>query len=446
MTQRLQSTVTRNLESRLIKVYVSHITPRLSYALDLVLRQVGEVDFEIVTDRSLISNSDIVINYSGEVIAGSFQVHPNGLLNEKDVQKRDIPFEYRSDDFLVSVFPTEFDDLGFDIFSAAFFFAARVEEYWKFEKDTHGRFTAEQSISKQIGILKRPIINIWVRELLKLLSVKFKLEFKSSRTFKVVNTIDIDNAWAHRNKGLLRTVGAIGKSLSKGAVSDSSKRLSSIVNPDKDPYDTYAYLKQLQEEKGFESVYFFLLGDYQKYDTNVSHKNKQLQALIQEVSSYAKVGIHPSYHSYLNADQTTKEIKRLADIVGSEVTLSRKHFLRLSIPDCYRILSDAGIQEDYTMGYADQVGFRAGLCTSFTFFDVLQDKELPLRVHPFAYMDGALNEYLKMSIEEAQETIAFLKKEVKSVNGTFMGVWHNDTVAEVNHWKGWRAVYSSSFE
>ncbi len=427
------------------KIYTPHITNRFRYALDLVFKQVGEMDFEIISDKKHLSPNDNVINYSGSRIDKSFQIHPNGLLNEMNIQKFDVPFDYRSDGYLITIFPTEFDDLGFDILSASFFLASRFEEYWKFKADKHGRFTPEISISNKLGFLKRPIINIWVKALKKQLATFFNIKIKTNRNFKMVNTIDIDNAWAHKHKGTLRTIGAFGKAATKLDAKDSNARFKSIIGKQQDPYDTYTWLKEQQEKYNFESIYFFLLGDYNKYDTNISHSNKYLQNLIIDIDSYAKVGIHPSYNSFLKSEQTTKEITRLAKITSKEITTSRKHFLRLRIPDCYQILSDAGITDDYTMGYAQEVGFRAGLCTSFTFFDVLQNKELPLTIHPFAYMDGTLNEYLKLSIEDAKLLIARLKKEVTAVNGTFMGIWHNDTLGNVNHWKGWREVYISSF-
>jgi hypothetical protein len=200
-------------------------------------------------------------------------------------------------------------------------------------------------------------------------------------------------------------------------------------------------LKKVQHEIGVESIYFFLLGDRGEFDKNVPHTNKELQLLINEISSYATIGIHPSYCSYLNSKKLIKEVGRLNSITDSEVNLSRKHFLRLSIPETYRNLEKAGITNDYSMGYADNAGFRASICTPYTFFDVLQNKTLNLMIHPFAYMDGTLNEYLGLSIDEAKEKIASLKEQVKEVGGVFIGIWHNETVSDKDIWKGWRSAY-----
>ena len=425
-----------------IKVYTPHLSNRLQYALNLVLKEVGEISFTIIQDQSLLSDTDLVINYSGTRIDNSFQIHPFGLLSEKDIQNQDIPFDYRKDKFLVSIFPTEFDDLGFDIFSAVFFIASRYEEYRKFEPDEHGRFQPKDSILSKIGVLKRPIINIWVKELKKLLESKWSISLPSVRQFNIVNSIDVDNAWAFKNKGMARTIGGIGKSLVKKGVGEFKERVAVVSSDGKDPYDTFEYLKGVQKEFNVESIYFFLVGNYQKpYDTNVPYDNNAFVELVKRIKSYAKVGVHPSYASYLNISKVAGEVARLNDIVADKITTSRQHFLKLSIPESYRVLVDSGIKEDFTMGYAQEVGFRAGLCTPFTFFDLLQDKSLELLIHPFAYMDGTLNEYLKLTLEEAKETITFLKENVQNVNGEFIGIWHNSTVNDLENWKGWREVF-----
>jgi len=248
------------------------------------------------------------------------------------------------------------------------------------------------------------------------------------------------------NKGLIRTGGAIVKAGSKLKVSEISERTKVLSSGKNDPYDTYAYLKKIQEEYGLESIYFFLLGDRGEFDKNVSHTSKELHKLIDEVSSYAQVGIHPSYGSYLDPVQLEKEVGRLKEITNKEVKLSRKHFLKLSVPETYRNLEKIGVTNDYTMGYADNVGFRASICTPFTFFDVLQNKVLNLTIHPFAYMDGTLNEYLGLSISEAQEKIVGLKKQVQEVGGEFIGIWHNETVNDRGIWKGWREVYEKALK
>ena len=422
-----------------MKIYAPNTTERVKYAIDLVLKQVCLFDYEYVSKEE-IKTSDIVVNYSGEHIESSFQVHPHGLLFENDIKKFDVTFEYGGKE-KVKLFTTEFDDLGFDVFSASFFLATRFEEYWKFEPDQHDRYTSKSSLASNLGYLHLPLINIWGEVLKEKLKSHFEELKLSKHSFKVINTIDVDNAWAYLNKGALRASGALAKAGMQLKLSEIGDRVKVLSSGKNDPYDTYAYLKKVQDDKGIESIYFFLLGDRGEFDKNVPHTSKELHRMINEISAYAKIGIHPSYGSYLNPKQLEKEIERLNSITDNEVSLSRKHFLKLNIPETYRNLEKAGITNDYSMGYADNVGFRASICTPYIFFDVLQNKVINLTIHPFAYMDGTLNQYLGLSIENAKEKVASLKRQVKEVGGVFIGVWHNETVNDKGIWKGWREVY-----
>lgn len=429
----------------MLKIFVENKSNRLLYVLDLVLNQVGGIQYEIVTDAAELKPDDQVINYSGRQISGSFQIHPHGLLFEKDIQVYDIPFEYRSDSFLVSIFPTEFDDLGFDIFSASFYITSRYEEYRKFEADEHGRYTSVNSLQKKVGILKRPIVNIWVEEFKRLLSEKWKLSYPEPRKFQVINTIDVDVAFAYSAKGWVRSVGGLSKEILTGHLTAAKKRLIAVSGKEKDPLDTYDYIREVAQQYERESIFFLLLGDYKKpYDTANNYNSVAFKNMVKHLTQFSEIGIHPSYFSYLNESKLQKEIARLKALAPVEKIIARKHFLRLSIPDSYRLMEKAGISEDYTMGYADEVGFRAGLCSPFQPFDLLLDRPLNLMVHPFAYMDGTLKDYMKLSPEESKQKVQFLKEQVRNVNGEFIGVWHNTSLTNEGEWKGWREVFELS--
>ena len=187
------------------------------------------------------------------------------------------------------------------------------------------------------------------------------------------------------------------------------------------------------------------LGDYRKNDKNLSYKSKSLHQLILRIKNEANIGIHPSYFSFLNPDQIEKEVKRLKNIINENVLNSRNHYLRFSIPQTYQSLIELGIKKDFTMGYQDALGFRAGICSPFYFFDLNADRVTELQIIPFAYMEGVLRDYMNLNIENAIDKIKVLKNEVKDVNGCFVGIWHNESLSDQARWKGWRKVYESSF-
>ena len=320
-----------------------------------------------------------------------------------------------------------------------------MEEYIDTNRDRHDRYSAKQSILSKLNVLEKPIVNIWCNNLLDKLNEFYNSNILSKAEFNQLNTIDIDNAFAYLHKGLLRTIAALTKSLMLFKFNEFSQRIKVLNGKEKDPYDTYDYLLEYQESHQLKSYYFFLLGDYHKYDKNLSYKSKELRQLIIRINNTADIGIHPSYFSFLRPDQIGIELNRLKNIVQEEVVNSRNHYLRMSIPQTYQSLIELGIKKDFTMGYPDALGFRAGICSPYTFFDLIANKETDLQVVPFTYMEGVLKDQMDLDVDFAIAKIKALKDEVKKVNGCFVGIWHNESLSEQGRWIGWRAVYESSF-
>ena len=156
---------------------------------------------------------------------------------------------------------------------------------------------------------------------------------------------------------------------------------------------------------------------------------------------YADVGIHPSDRSSDNRSELQKELRIFSGITGEKVRQSRQHFLKFRLPQSYRNYIEAGIREDYSMGYASAIGFRAGTSRPFFFYDLLREEETPLKVIPFQVMDRTLKDYMKLSAEQSQEKIRVISDAIRSTGGTFVSIWHNDAFSDQGEWKGWKDVY-----
>ena len=72
--------------------------------------------------------------------------------------------------------------------------------------------------------------------------------------------------------------------------------------------------------------------------------------------------------------------------------------------------------------------------------------ELPLNLHPFAFMDVTYygDTYLNVGAEEALVAMKQWVPVVKTVGGTLISVWHNRTFSQFEpQWKDWAEVYKS---
>lgn len=409
------------------------------------MKDILGTEFKIVTDKKEFINSKFpAINYSSDIIEGSFQIIPSDLLFESSILQKKIDVREWNDQ-KIFFHTSDTADIPFDLFAASFYLISRYEEYLPFSADQHGRYEASQSLAGKNGFLYDPVVDQWACILGKMLKEKFPTFEACKREFKYISTIDIDNAYAYLYKGTVRTLGASMRDLFKLDFNENIKRFKAISG-EKDPFDTYGYLDALHKQYGIEPIWFFLVGNYNAHDKNLPLDNESFQELIKKISEIAEIGIHPSYESNKSFDQLKKEFGYLSEISKKPITKSRQHYLKLLFTETYQNLMKLGIKEDFTLGYATDVGFRAGTCTPFKFYDLYNERETELIIYPFHVMDTTLNQYLKLEVDEAISLIEKIINKVKEVNGTYISLWHNESLSDHGYWKGWEPVYKKMLE
>ncbi len=429
-------------------VYSAGITPRLKYITKLVLGDLLGLTFRITADVDEFIGSHIArLCYNSRAITNKeCLIVPAGLLNERGINNHQINvMDFAGTKALFPIY-TRDTCLPFDIFSAAFYLVSRYEEYLPYIRDEHGRFSAFSSLAYQKGFLQVPVVNIWARQLgIMLRNVYPSLPVRSPH-YNFIPTIDIDAAWAFRHKGFYRSLGGFIKDLKVLDIDSVKRRYKALLNKDDDPFDSYGYMHDIHRKYQVNPIFFVLFAGYDEYDKNTPVNNLLFQRLIKSLSDEGEVAIHPSYASNKQESVLQSEIENLSEVLHREVTSSRQHFLKLHLPDTYRNLLSQDITDDYTMGFAAQTGFRAGICTPFEWYDIEMERTTSLKIHPFAFMDGTLRDYLKIEAHEAMNYIRPLIESVRSVGGTFISLFHNESLSEWRRWKGWRQVYEEMLQ
>jgi hypothetical protein len=425
----------------MVIVFLQEITNRARYIFEYLFEEVLKVPVVLSSDLHAFKNSTHPkINYSLLPLDCPLKMYPHPILFQRTIIHQDlepVPFE----DELFFFGSSEDSFLPFDPFAASFYLVSRYEEYLMREFDEHCRYPSHHSILSCNHLLHKPIVNQWAQLIARKIQGRYpEFEYRKPQ-FGFLSTIDIDNAWAYKNKSVWRTAGALAKGFLKGNGQQNIERLLVLRGRKADPYDTYDFIKELYKDENKLLQFFVLLGKTSKYDRNVSPKNKQLRQLVAELSDHYEVGIHPSYRSTKNPKEMDMEIGNLQDISNKKVIASRQHFLRLVLPQTYRNLIKAGIKNDYTLGYASQVGFRAGTANPFWFYDLKKETTTKLRVYPFHMMDVALKNSLELTPEDAWGAIEKLMLEVRKYGGTFISLWHNESLGDQGEWAGWRQVF-----
>ncbi len=430
-----------------ILIYVPKITNRVRYVFRLVFKDLLKIRYELTNDLDAFQSADKPkMMYGLKAHTDDIFIKASGLLFEKGVHSLEYnTFDYKGNKAFFQVYDEE-SYLPFDVFSAIFFLVSRYEEYLPFVRDHHGRFAASLSVSSQWRILEKPVVNIWTLEIKQIILKRYPGFVFPVKNFRFIPTYDIDSAWAFSQKGWLRNLGGLYKSLETFNFRDIRLRARVLLGKEKDPFDTYDLQLAYQKKYNLHPIYFILFGMYGRFDKNINFRNGRFRRLVKWLADYAEVGIHPSYNTVENPHLLKQEIKNLEDLLKTQITRSRQHFLRLNLPDTYQNLLENDITDDYTMGFAALPGFRAGICDTFYFYDLELDVETKLRLHPFAVMDGTLRDYLNLTPRDASDRIKKLIDEVKQVNGTFISLWHNESLCDQKRWTGWREVYENLLE
>lgn len=425
--------------NRSILIYHDGLSPRIEYIMSHVLGSLLGLRITFTrNEQEAIACNGALLSYSNVPVGNSVHIVPHPLLRESGVR------EQRIEVFHWHGLPTIFHGsnggtIPFDLFAATFYLITRYEEYLPFVADEHGRFPSAGSIAHTNGFLEIPLVDMWVRELGEMLSQRFPDTLIRQRGFSCIPTIDIDNAYAYLHKGIIRSVGSTLSALVRFRWSDLALRIPVYTGQQPDPFDTHSRIFEILRGHP-QSIFFILGGQYGLFDKHIPVESKPMRKLIGEISARFAVGLHPSYQSWLSRERVAEELGLLTAVAGKPVVKCRQHFIRLSLPHSYRILADLGIKSDYSMGYTERVGFRASTSTPFPFYDLLDERVLPITIIPFQVMDVTLRQHMGLNPTQAVAKCTALAKSIEEVGGTFIPIWHNESLSGVGNWRGWDDV------
>ena len=425
-----------------IAIFITKKTERLSYLLNFIFGDFFDIKYQLYTDsQQFINYSGPKICYNTEPLGNAVWINPHPLLFEKDIKKQKLELQQWKGEkaiFLSSNAPNAFT---VDVFAQTFFFLTRYEEYLPFKPDSYGRFLGKSSFAYQHGIHHSALVDLWLLKLRDELMAKVPAFPIPIKTYPpLIPTIDIDHPWEIKYLPSLLQWAKVAKSLFNANWKKSIQLAKTILKLQKDAFDHYEIF--VQTLKIFpEARFFFLMRNDLFPDQNRHLDHPAFQNKIKTIKKNFKIGIHPSLASHSNFEILNNEYKTFNNLSEVMATESRQHYLMLKLPDTYRKLLQLGIRHDFSMGFHDICGFRAGTSRPFQWFDLENDQATQLTIYPFQWMDVSLKNYLKLEPTEAKQLIKAIRKEALRHKGGTSFIWHNSSFDTNNGWNGWREVY-----
>ena len=316
------------------------------------------------------------------------------------------------------------EDAPGDLVAEAFAHLARVEELTG-PRDAHGRFTAAAS---SLDLLDPP-----VERLRRELGVDPPRWFGAR--FAVALTHDVDVPWRWTGPRAIRGTAARlkgdalarrGRSAAREARALAGLPLHKLRGTD--PNWTFERVLELEREHGARSTFFLLAGHNHPADGPSPEAYERLRPRLVEtlIGGGAEVGLHGSYTAAEHPARLAREKEELERLAGA-LEGQRYHYLRIDPARNLKTVAAAGFRYDSSLGFADAVGFRAGLAHPFRPWDHEAGRPLDLIEIPLAYMDVTFEErYLDLPAREAERHLLRLIEWAAENGGGFAVLWHTD--------------------
>ena len=431
------------------------------YVFDVIFSEFLGLEYEVsFSDEARVV--EIVLEKGSVTLSDAFFSMDKSLwLTEKSmpvtplkkIDKSEIPFETKLvKDELPVIYGAEdpkitqeasIIKIGIDIFGSAFFMLTRYEEVvLKDEKDIHGRFPAKASLAFKEDFLTRPIVNEYV-EILWSALCKIEPDLKrKERRFELVLTHDVDNPFKFLFMSSKRFVKLLAADILKHrSLKKAFSDLGSFIavkrgGVERDPYNTFNKIMDLSESIGVKSHFYFIAENYGKLlNSDYQLDNDKIVEIIENIKRRGHVaGLHVSYDAAHDAEKMKHETQRFLEVaekagLNLEQFEARHHFLRVSVPESWRIMEGCGIKRDLSLSFADHAGFRSGVCWEYPLFDLVSGRRLELVELPLIVMECSVIDQRYMGLGVGEKSFKFVRSLMNTAalfDGQFVMLWHNN--------------------
>ncbi len=424
----------------MLLLFTHKVTNRLTYTARHIFERILGIEIAFTTKvEDFIKHSGPKMTYSKQPLQNEFFIRSNDLLFEQGIN--DLEIKVSDWEGTPCFFACgEKSTVPYDIFSASFFLLSRYEEYLPHVKDSVGRFPVKESIAYQNKFLELPVVDLWAYKLLELLKERFPDMEKKERKYDFTSIINVTASHAYAMRGLARSLGGFLLDLGNFKFRSCADRFLVLLGFKKDPYDNFYELVDIHKKYPIRTMFFFQFAKHSAHDKNVSPNNNKFRYLIKSIADYSIVSLSTSFLSSTNKAVLMEEKKRLSNLINRPISYSRLRYNRVSVPTTYRNLVETEFTDDFSMGYTHEIGFRAGTCTPFHFYDINMEVRQPLKVHPFAIHDYALVNFKNK--DEIFEKLDKVYRLVKQVNGDFIIIFSNELLGS-KHKLNWMELYQS---
>ena len=382
----------------------------IPYTLRLILRNVESLSLSFVDnvqDASLII--DTVQQENGLCVSQNFlQNVKSGAYAYEINLASDKPY-------VLNEFAT------IDYISTIFYLSNVVQEYHFKDTDIHRRFTYEKSLQKHYDCAADNIVQQLIDELFSQHPAFRQLKNRTIPS-RISLSHDIDTVYGSEYQDGFYALKHL-------QLYDVFRLLLNVVlqKPDWLNMDK---IMRLESEYDFKSTFYWLvLKDKKNSDYNIQNTK-----IVNHMQSLSKAGWANGLHKAISDFSIDEELALLPfSTVGN-----RYHFLKYTVPQSLRLMSDSKLKFDSSFGFADHWGFRNNYGMPFMPFDIEENRLLDFVEAPLNVMDGIF--YRSNLSMKDTETLLIDWFDKNNTNCVFSINWHNPFFTNLKY-SGFPALY-----
>ncbi|OWK71310.1 hypothetical protein [Pedobacter sp. AJM] len=391
-------------------VFSAVLTPRIKYIFNFIFKDILKAEVEFTgNSQHFLDSAHAKISYGQAPLADELFFSSSHLLFSNKVEE----FKMKTVQFgpYQVPFPVENSLLPFDVFAASFFILSRYEEYL-YQKKTTDDFGANKSYQFKWKMLERPVIDEWSLMLKNIIQTRypqfkfFEKQFIQQPTINFTVPVKIPRGFINKTRFFINSI----SNKENTYLSAGFDRLTGLdvnikqVLPEIDMHLASKYISP---------VYFISFPNIPDDYIGISDLSKILNK--------GTVGLlRPCSNDQQKVSKVKAGVSRLKKMLPEQINLSSQQLEVLKFPICYLNLLNSAVISDYSMGYAETPGFRAGTCTPFSWYDLQLEKVTALNVKSYCITDTALDQ---LNTDEIKEIIGNLAESVKLVKGTLLSSW-----------------------
>ncbi|PKN74722.1 MAG: hypothetical protein CVU49_06180 [Candidatus Cloacimonetes bacterium HGW-Cloacimonetes-2] len=340
-----------------------------------------------------------------------------------------------------------------DIVGSGFYFLTCWHEYiLGAHGPRSGRVDYRQSLQYRWDFTEVPVVDVYAQILLYTLQ-QFCPEFirdiswAENKRFVVSLSHDIDywDYWSKEQKASnlkynLRT-------FPKRPLSAAYKILAHGLHKNliHNPWRIVKNIARDEAESGVSATWFLLArGDFEDSRQNYLFDVVAREQILDNLGQL-EIGLHGSPQSAFDPVRLEEELANLRAI-GFDPQGYRTHYLHFDYQKSFTILENAGIRYDSTLGYWENLGFRAGISFPFYPFNIEENRPFRVLEIPLIVMDTTLysKKAMNLSLIRASRSLHRLIDLAEKYQSHLSLLWHNTTFDPVDYplwgWLYWNTI------